>query len=172
MEFKGVFFEVWTIKTFYTRALKIWISSLFVALPSLLSLLCLSFFFLFIYFFSHFLDSGNRAQLSAEAGQRRPSQKEKYVSPIGSSVSIITSHPSPLPHKTSGLDESAFWFAWLRCFKVCVILGVPWRPSHPIRRPPSAWECMTDPMKCPFSLASMSWSLLFARRLIWMILTH
>lgn len=27
------------------------------------------------------LDSGNRAQLSADAGQRRPSQKEKYVSP-------------------------------------------------------------------------------------------
>lgn len=27
------------------------------------------------------LHSGNRAQLSADAGQRRPSQKEKYVSP-------------------------------------------------------------------------------------------
>lgn len=26
------------------------------------------------------LNSGNRAQLSADAGQRRPSQKEKYVS--------------------------------------------------------------------------------------------
>ena len=64
---------------FHTLGLNIVHFGLFVALSLPASLFLLSLSICFIFGFP--LDSGNRAQLSADAGQRRPSQKEKYVSP-------------------------------------------------------------------------------------------
>lgn len=59
------------------------------------------------------LDSGNRAQLSSDAGQRRPSQKEKYVS--------SQDHLSPSLHPTLDILPSIKLLDWMSVFLACMV---------------------------------------------------
>lgn len=77
---------------------------------------CLSIYSFGIFGFP--LDCGYRAQLSADAGQRRPSQKEKYVR--------RRDYLSPLCHHTPGTPPFprpstplSFWIGW-KCLRGCI----------------------------------------------------
>lgn len=110
--------------------------------------------------FSHcgfLLDTGSRAQLSADAGQRRPSQKEKYVSPSDHPSPFVTSHPKP----HNAWDWMKVWAAWLRYPRVDNLQGIS-RFDHPINRRFSAWKRVTDfqPLFMPWDVFSSSFPIL------------
>lgn len=83
------------------------------------------FVYLFFGIFGFPLDCGYRAQLSAEAGQRRPSQKEKYVRRRNYLSPLCHHTPGPPPLHPAQLLDWMKMFAWLHFPPVVAPFRVP-----------------------------------------------